>query len=144
MGRRVAVLELSECDREALQGALARTDSRKYARRCHLILRKAAEDRPSNAALARELGLQQVTVAKWIRRYRSGGLAGLRDLPIPGRPAIFDAVRDAARVRQQVQESRQRLRVAHAQIEQSQGQALSEVTLRRFLKSLAHASGDYV
>lgn len=143
MGRKVIPLDLGVAERQALEDALKRSDSRKYARRCQIVLRKSHADRPSNSTLATELGVQEITVAKWLRRYRQAGLAGLHDRPIPGRPAIFDAVRDAALVRQQVQLSRQRLRQAHAQLEQARGQRFSDATLRRFLKNLALASGDY-
>lgn len=144
MGRQVTPLKLSTEEREALDLALARTDSIKYARRCQIILLKASETCLTNAAIADQLDTQQVTVAKWVRRYRQEGLAGLASRPIPGRPCIFDPKRDAVLVRKQVEKSRQRLILAKAEIEKAKGMKMSTQTLRRFLKNLAHDSTDYV
>lgn len=144
MGRRVTPLILSAEERNALETALAGTDSIKYARRCHIILLKASSPSPANALVATQLNTQAVTVAKWISRYRQDGLSGLESKPIPGRPSIFDPVRDAAMVREQVIKSRQRLSLAKAEIEKAKGTKMSAETLRRFLKNLAHDSTDYV
>ena len=144
MGRKVISLDISVEERQELERALERTDSIKYARRCQIILLKASESSPTNANIAQQLGTQEITVAKWVRRYRQQRIAGLRSKPIPGRPAIFDPVRDAAMVKEQVKKSRQRLILAKAAIEEAKGKKMSADTLRRFLKNLAHDSTDYV
>jgi transposase len=144
MGRKVTPLELSVDERKELEEALRRTDSIKYARRCKIILLKGASISPSNTSIAEEVGVQLVTVAKWVSRYREDGLSGLESKPIPGRPSIFDPVRDAAMVKEQVKKSRQRLSLAHAAIEEAKGKKMNVDTLRRFLKNLAHDSTDYV
>ena len=144
MGRKVRALSLSATQRKELVDSLSRTDSIKYARRCKIILLKSSTPTPSNIQIAKELQVQPVTVDKWLRRYRQQGLQGLQSRPIPGRPAIFDPVRDKALVEEQVKKSRQRLKVAHAAIQEAKGRKMSIDTLRSFLKSLAHDSADYV
>ena len=42
------------------------------------------------SSIGRRLGLRKATVLQWIARFRSGGLAGLEDLPRSGRPKLFD------------------------------------------------------
>ena len=144
MGRKVTPIKLSDEQRKELQAEYKRTDSRRYARRCLIILRKADSDQPSNELIASELKVQEVTVAKWVSRYRQKGISGLNSKPIPGRPNIFDPERDAQMVKEQVKCSRQRLELARKEIEKLKGMSMSSQTLRRFLKNLAHDSADYV
>ncbi len=55
----------------------------------------AAADGATNAAIAADLGLHVDTVRKWRRRFHRKRLAGLADLPRPGRPPGFSAVQVA-------------------------------------------------
>ena len=144
MGRKAKPLFLSEEQRQELLKSLSRTDSIKYARRCKIILLKSSTPTLSNVRIGEELKVQPVTVDKWLRRYRQQGLQGLQSKPIPGRPTIFDPIRDKALVEEQVKKSRQRLKIAHAAIQKAKGRQMSIDTLRTFLKSLAHDSADYV
>jgi Winged helix-turn helix len=57
--------------------------------RCRLILRAAAEDRPTNLEVAAEFRCDRHTVGIWRNRYLQQGLAGLQDAPRPGRPRSF-------------------------------------------------------
>jgi Winged helix-turn helix len=56
------------------------------ARRCRLILRVAAPDRPTNGRIAAEMGCDRHTVGLWRCRFVAHGLPGLQDAPRPGRP----------------------------------------------------------
>ena len=51
-----------------------------------------ASEGTSNTEIARRLELSRQTVVTWRGRYRSAGLAGLADLPKPGRPSQIDEV----------------------------------------------------
>ena len=42
-----------------------------------------------NDEIAREMGLRPNTVGQWRQRFASGGMAGLRDKPRPGKPAKY-------------------------------------------------------
>jgi transposase len=52
--------------------------------RAQIVL--AAARARDNARIARDLGISQDTVRKWRGRFAARGLAGLEDLPRPGRP----------------------------------------------------------
>jgi transposase len=64
------------------------TPQRLVERAC--IVLAAAEGRRFRA-IARNLGLQRATVRKWCRRFVAQGLAGLEDVPRPGRPRRISA-----------------------------------------------------
>lgn len=57
--------------------------------RARLVLRAAEPDRPRNLEIAAEFGCDRQTVATWRRRFLEQGIAGLKDLPRPGRPRSF-------------------------------------------------------
>ncbi len=59
-------------------------------RRARIVLLSGDGLGPS--VIAEELGCSRPTVITWRERYRSGGLAGLRDAPRSGRPATVDAM----------------------------------------------------
>jgi Winged helix-turn helix len=63
--------------------------------RCRLILRAAADDHPTNQAVAAALGCDRHTVGQWRERFAARGLAGLQDAPRPGRPRGFSPRRTA-------------------------------------------------
>ena len=77
--------------------ALTRASStpQALAFRCRIILRLAQEDRPTNGAVAAELGCSRNTVTLWRTRFVRHGLAGLQDAPRPGRPPVFSPRRTA-------------------------------------------------
>jgi len=88
------VISLSIEERQQL------TSRANSARRAHREVQRArivlaAADGSSNAAIAGSLGLHVDTVRKWRRRFHQDRLAGLKDLPRPGRPADFTAVQVA-------------------------------------------------
>ena len=68
---------------------LARTPStpQNQALRVRIIL--AAADGKANQRIARELGIPEITVSKWRRRFARHGLEGLRDAARLGRPRKY-------------------------------------------------------
>jgi transposase len=62
-----------------------------------LVVLAAARGRP-NARIARELGIDEGTARKWRGRFAELGLAGLQDLPRPGRPRLIPEADRAALV----------------------------------------------
>jgi transposase len=63
--------------------------------RARIVL--AAADGATNAAIARQVGVDVDTVRKWRKRFARDRMAGLRDAPRPGRPRrLPDAVRAEA------------------------------------------------
>ena len=82
-------VQLSDNEREMLESfARSRSLPSGLTRRAKIVV-MASEGVPSSA-IAEKLEVSNPTVAKWCRRYIDGGLAGLYDLPVPGRPRTFD------------------------------------------------------
>lgn len=65
----------------------SRTAPVRAVQRARIVL--AAADGASNAAIARQLSIQENTVRTWRGRFAAHGLTGLADLPRPGRPLIY-------------------------------------------------------
>jgi transposase len=88
------VITLSDSDRaELTTRAQAAKIPYRDVLRAKIILACAAGI--SHAVIAAGLGICDDTVRKWRRRFASQGLAGLKDLPRPGRAATFTPVQKA-------------------------------------------------
>jgi transposase len=77
-------LELSDEERQVLTGWSRRTTVQSLALRSRIVLECGA-GRP-NSAVAESLGVSRETVRKWRSRFARDRLAGLSDVPRPGRP----------------------------------------------------------
>src|SRR5690349_15568913 len=81
-------LDLSPNERSTLEHWLrCTTVSNGLAQRVRVLLRFA--DGQGIRQISRDLGLARQTVRLWIARFNKKRLAGLDDLPRPGRPVIF-------------------------------------------------------
>jgi transposase len=81
-------LVVSPTERAALDRLVrARTTEQRLAQRARIILDAAAG--VANKRIARERGLNLMTVLLWRRRFETGRLAGLTDAPRPGRPPTY-------------------------------------------------------
>ena len=69
-----------------------------------------------------------------MKRFREHGMDGLKVAPGRGRKAILNKQSDLEAVRRAVSNSRQRISLAKAELEQELGKGFSQLTLRRFLK----------
>ncbi|MDQ4104134.1 MAG: helix-turn-helix domain-containing protein [Actinomycetota bacterium] len=84
-----APLALREGDRGRLE-ALARSTAVRVsvAQRARIVLMSA--DGLTNTEIARRTGSARPTVLSWRKRYATGGIDALGDLPRSGRPAVVD------------------------------------------------------
>lgn len=73
---------------ERVEGAA--TATQRDALRARIVLRAA--EAVSNERIAHDLGIVPNTVRKWRGRFAGNGVAGLADLPRPGRPPTVDGV----------------------------------------------------
>ncbi len=96
-GSTVALPDETRDQLEAL--VRARSTPQALAVRCHIVLRAAGDDRPSNQEIAAELGCNRHTVGQWRERFVAHGLEGLQDLPRSGRPRSFSPLRARCRRR---------------------------------------------
>jgi transposase len=81
------------------------------------------------------VGCCEITVNNWLTRYQVEGLEGLQTKPGRGRKAILDAETDLEQVKAAVRGSRQRVRLAKADLEEALGKSFCDRTLVRFLKN---------
>jgi transposase len=90
MSRVATAIDCSEKDRKELERlSNSRTDEARRVERAKIIIGCLAGRR--NDEVAAQLGIQAATVGTWRRRFASEGLAGLRDRPRPGKPAVYPA-----------------------------------------------------
>jgi len=88
-------VEISGADRAELESWVrAQSVPQALAMRARVVLGSAAGE--SVRALAARLGVTQVTVCLWRRRYRSAGLEGLRTRPRSGRKRRITAAKEQA------------------------------------------------
>ena len=82
------VVEIEAEQRRHLEAvARSRTAPIRQVQRARIVL--GAADGMSNAAIARALSIRTNTVRTWRGRVAEHGMAGLNDLPRPGRPAVY-------------------------------------------------------
>lgn len=135
---KVTIIVLSAEERAALEKAAQYGTTPSFRLRCQAVLLKT-EKRPS-LAVAEQLGCCEMAVNNWLQRYQEQGLAGLKIKKGRGRKAILQQDTDLAAVRHAVQQSRQRISLARAELEQELGKEFSLLTLRRFLKKTVAAT----
>lgn len=88
MSRVAAAINCTAEDRKELERlSKSRTDEARMVERAKIILGCLAGRR--NDEVAREFGIQAATVGTWRKRFAGEGLAGLRDRPRPGKPAVY-------------------------------------------------------
>lgn len=93
-GRPAAVVALNDDEKNQLLSiARSRALPHGIVRRAQIVL--ACADGEPNAAIARRMKLNPMTVGKWRRRYLERGLQGLHDELRPGRPRTHEDERVA-------------------------------------------------
>lgn len=130
MGR-IKRIELSAAEVSALEQGYRQGSNPVFGRRCQMVLLKS-QGRTSQQ-VAQIVGGCAVVVNNWLHRYETHGIAGLRTQPGRGRKAILHEA-DLEVVKASVAEHRQRLSVAHAELEQVLDKNFCQMTLRRFVK----------
>lgn len=133
---------LTDNERAALEKAWRQGKSHEYRQRCRMILLKSQlvdGKPPRSQEVAQQVGCCQVVVNTWLKRYQQHGLDGLKTKSGQGRPPILDKETDLTAVRLAVQNNRQRVSLAKAELEQELGKEFSALTLKRFLKKTVAA-----
>ena len=132
---------LDELARTALEYVHKTSTNHALRLRCHLVLLKAM-GRTSHD-VGQVVGLCQVSVNSWTKRYREEGIGGLKTKPGRGRKPLLARVQDEAAVRVAVQANRQRIALAKAEWEAQRASgspAVGRDTFRTFLKALVAAT----
>ncbi len=132
------IVQLKDEQRQALEEGYRNGSSHTFRERCQMILLKS--EKRTSAEIARFLGCHKITVNDWVTRFQSEGIAGLKTRPGRGRRAILQAATDLRAVRAAVQNSRQRISHAKAELEGELQKQFSTTTLKRFLKKTIAAT----
>lgn len=137
---RLIILTLTAEERTALEKGSRHGTSHAFRTRCQMILLKA--HRLPSAQVAERVGCCMIAVNGWVKRYQAEGIGGLKTKHGRGRRAILDEQADLEQVRTTVQNHRQKLSLARAELEASLGKEFSTQTLKRFLKNIAAATSE--
>jgi transposase len=133
MGRFLKIT-LDDQQRAALEQGYRKGKSHAFRQHCQIVLLKA-QGRKSQE-IAALLGCNPKSVNDWLHRFKAEGLQGLHIKPGRGRKTILSEATDSAKVRHAVQQHRQRISLAKAELEAALGKEFSQPTLVRFLKNL--------
>lgn len=130
---KIRVIELNESELRALQQGYMYDASPRFRQRCQIIILKSQAK--SAKQIAQIVSLNQQVIYRWLNRYEEEGIEGLRTRKGQGRKCILN-IEDEDVVRTEVAKQRQRLKVAHEEIQQQLNKDFSTNTLKRFLKNL--------
>ena len=138
MGK-IKVIELTNEQRTELENGYRTGKSHTFRQRCQIVLLKT-ENRTS-LEVADILGVCEIVVNNWVKRYETEGLEGLPTRAGRGRKTILQAV-DLEQVKAAVKQSRQRISVARAELKESLGKEFSSSSLKRYLKKTLAAINE--
>jgi len=128
---------LTEEERELLEKEVKYTDNHTIRLRCQAILLKAAGRKSED--VGQIVGMCQVSVNAWLKRYKNGGLTGLKTKPGRGRKPKINKATDEVGIIEAVKANRQRISLAKAEWEAQRpadSKAVGRNTFRNFLKAL--------
>jgi len=137
---RLIILTLTDEQRASLEKGARHGTSHAFRTRCQIILLKA--DRLPSAQVAERIGCCMMSVNGWVTRFQAAGIGGLKTKGGRGRRPILDDQADLEQVRTAVQNHRQKISLAKAELEQELGKEFSTTTLKRFLKNIAAATSE--
>lgn len=133
------VIELSKEQRTELENGYKYGKSHTFRQRCQIILLKS--EKRTSLEIKDILGCCEMVVNNWVKRYEDEGISGLQTKAGRGRKAILKEV-DLEQVKEAVKQSRQRISVARAELEESLGKEFSISSLKRFLKKTLAATNE--
>lgn len=135
---RITVVAVTGEQKAALEKGDKYDSTPSFRLRCQAILLKC--EKRTSLAVANELGCCEMSVNDWMKRFAEHGVEGLKVAKGRGRKAILQKHSDLEAVRRAVQNSRQRIGLAKAELEKELGKEFSQLTLRRFLKKTVAAT----
>ena len=135
---KIKSIALSDEERAALEKQWRYGTSHALRQRSRIILLKAQALKSKE--VAKQVGCCEVVVNTWLGRYRADGMDGLQTKSGQGRKPILNQEDDLETVRRAVQQNRQRVSLARAELIQELGKGFSAPTLRRFLKKTVAAT----
>jgi len=131
---------LSESSRQELESLYKHSPNHSLRKRCQTILLKA--DGRDSKDVGKIVGMCNVSVNNWVKRYKEFGLKGLNIRPGRGKKFLIDKLSDESSVLEAVKRHRQKVATAKAEWSASSGKDVSLITFKRFLKSLAEGINE--
>lgn len=139
MGQRAKSILLSSEQQEELEQGY-KYGKANFSKRCHMILLKSQGR--SAQSVADILLTNQLSVYRWIARYTSEGIQGLKTRTGQGRKTILVKKTDKQKVVEAMKTERQRVGLIKSKLEEELGKKFSRRTLQRFLKSISAAGSE--
>jgi hypothetical protein len=144
MGR-VLTISLSEAQKQELEKGYKTGSSHAFRQRCRMVLLKSQGRKTKEICKIVEID-SQTQVNTWIKRYKSSysqlGIGVLHNAEGQGRKTIFDAATQTERIKEVVQQERQKLSNAHTILQEETNKKFHIKTLKNFLKALAADTKD--
>ncbi len=133
MGK-IKIIELSKTERLKLEFGFREGTSHCYRMRCLAVLLKS--ECLSSKEVGNRVGMTQISVNHWIRRYFQEGISGLKTRSGRGRKPIM-GIQDKEAIRKAIENDRQSVNKAREAWQKAVGKEASESTFKRFLSVLA-------
>lgn len=137
MGR-VNTPKLTASARIELENGLKTSNNHAFRKRCQTVLLKS--DGRHSIDVGKIVGMSNVSVNSWLKRYKAEGIEGLLTKSGRGRKSIIRKVEDQEAILASIKLNRQRISHAKAEWESQREEASTPVgidTFRNFLKVLA-------
>lgn len=125
---------LSESQKKELDDLFKSSSNHSLRKRCQTILLKS-EGRDS-IDVGKIVGMCNVSVNSWLQRYKAEGISGLSVKPGRGKKALINRLEDESAILEAVKKHRQKVATAKAEWQALSGKSVSDITFKRFLKSL--------
>ena len=135
---------ITDKQKQALEKVHKDSQSYQERNRCQCIL--LSNQGYQVQALASIFKVSELSIYKWFDRFEKSGVEGLKNQKGKGRKPIL-SISNATHVEMvenSVDKDKQRLKLAKKEIETKLGIAMSEMTLKRFLKKLTTDGNDSV
>jgi transposase len=134
---------ITDEQRQALEKIHKDSKSYQERNRCQCIL--LSKQGYQVQALASIFKVSDLSIYKWFDRFESSGVEGLKNQKGRGRKPILITTntRHVQVVENSIDKEKQQLKLAKKEIETKLGKAMSEMTLKRFLKKLTIDGRDF-
>jgi transposase len=130
------ITDIPDKQRQGLEQVHKESKSYQERNRCQCIL--LSNQGYQVGALANIFQVSHLSIYKWFDRFEKAGVEGLKNRKGKGRKPILTTsnATHVEVVEKEIDKEKQQLKVAKKEIETKLGTAMSEMTLKRFLKKL--------
>lgn len=134
-------IKLTDSQRIELEEGYRNGNTASFRQRCHIILLKSQSRKAKDITQITGLNIQ--SIYNWLNRYEEKGIQGLQTKAGQGRPKILDEQHEQI-IKDCITKERQRLSLVMDEIQHQTGKQFSQMTLKRFLKTLATPTNVFV